>query len=185
MAKDKDTGKLIPSPGAGHLPYYYENMSTDGTLKHAFYDKSADTPKSFIRLTMNANILFFLAYDTKNTKNKENKDKGQYPVAHCHLTNFNGYSAFLHFNVLRDYHKDAVRIGKETVDTLFKLIRQDKTKLVHTLYGITPKTNRAALSLVKELGFEKIDCIYKGCELKYNNRFTDGIVTKKTSGAIV
>lgn len=165
----KENGEVETTAASKHLIYYYNEMSRDGTLQHAFYDGCAQTYENFKNVVFDERIIFMLIYD---------RSRLTVPIGHVHLTDFLGYSAMIHFNVLRPYHKNAIQIGQDVVKYLFNLNRFDGTPLLKCLVGVTPKTNRAALGLIKQLGFKRLGFLDGACRLFYRNRYVDGILTK-------
>lgn len=165
----RNDGQAEKTAAANHLEYYYNEMKRDGTLQYAFYDGSAHDFERFLQIAFSDKVLFLLIYD---------KDNIHIPVAHVHLTDFMGYSAMVHFNILRQHHKNALLIGKDGVTFLFDLKRPDATPLVKCLVGITPHSNRAAVAFVLRLGFKRLGYFDDACYLMYRKKYNNGILTK-------
>jgi hypothetical protein len=162
--------KYAASPASAYLEYYHKQMIKDRTLEHAFYDGSADSFELFCKVALNPSNSFFLVFD-RSSQVRE-------PVAHAHLTNWSGFSAMIHFNVLRSHWKVARQVGVETLQMLFNFKRPGGDPVVSTLLGITPFTNRAARKLIHDLGFTPITRIDRACYLFYRRRYVDGVLTK-------
>lgn len=162
-------GSIVWTNATGDLEYYYKNMVDDGTLKYAFYDGSAANFQEFASVVFNPNTVFFLIYNKKQLST---------PVGHVFLNNFEGFSAMIHFNILREYHKDAVVIGKDGMSYMNKLERAKDIPLVKCFLGLTPCSNRAAIAYVLKLGFTKLGIVEGACRVAYKNKFENGLLTK-------
>lgn len=158
---------------------YYHSMKEDGILKHSFFDGSAQTLEQFWNIVFNNHVTFTFIYC------KDGPDSDMDLVGHMYFTGYYGYCATIHFGLLRKYHSRALEIGKECMNAISQVKRSDGTPFVTSLIGITPVHNIAAIRLAKLLDFEPLATLHKACHLFYENKFVDGLFTRRTFNELV
>lgn len=166
------SGNRVTAFGAKFLPEYYSKMGDQGLLEHAFYDGSAKTYAEFGGLVSHISVVFLFIFK---------EDEVEFPVAHCHITNMQGYNAYIHFNILREYQKDHKNIMADTLESIFTVTRPDKTPFVTSLLGVTPVYNTAALNAIKEVGFERLALLDRACYLYYRKKYVGGQLSLLTA----
>jgi len=138
----------------------------DRLLKTVFYDGSCRTPQEFMRFVKDPAFCFMAVYDKNLT-----------PAACCWLNGFSGRAALINFFVYRDFFGcQSFDIGHMVCDICLKPNEHGEAFL-DTLYGITPRCNRAALGFVEGLGFKRIARLPNVCD--FNGRIMPGILTIK------
>ena len=164
-----EEGKLFLTKASEFMEDYYKALIDQGLLEHAYFDGSAKTGKDFVNISLSSIVLFSFIFD--------NSSEIDFPIGHVCLTNFTGYCAMAHFNILRPYHQKAVEVGKEGLEVIKRLKRKDKTPFICNLLGITPVTNRAARLFARRIGFEPIAILNKACHMYYKNKHVDGVLS--------
>lgn len=151
------------------LESYYGEMQQQGLIEHAFYDGCAKTFNDFERLALDITTVFLFVYKAEGNRTA--------PIAHCHLTNIQGYAAMVHFNILREFQKECKEMMAHVLKVIFNVDRQDGTPFVTSLMGLTPMYNKAARKVIRESGFRKLTVLDKACYLYYKKVFEDGLLS--------
>lgn len=162
-------GALQKTRASDWLSDYYWKMKEDGTLEYAFYDGSAYSEEAFIRMATHSGARFYMVFSTGSSPET---------IGHFHFSDFHGYCAMIHFNVLRKFHSQGVDAASWSVDYVSRIKRVDDTPLFTSLIGITPSKFTHSLNMIKQVGFSEIDTIDKACYLHYRKRYVDGVLTK-------
>lgn len=100
---------------------------------------------------------------------------GNKPCGITWFDNQNGYSAWCHYLLFKEYMPRAAELGMIPIKWL-----EDKLG-VRTLLGITPKPYRHSFKLMQAWGFKAIHTIPFGCYLAKYDRYTDGIFFMRTT----
>ena len=162
--------KIMESRWSVILMEYWKQLERDGLVRQAFPDGLVATLEQFMDLALSPAILFFLCLDTEKMR----------PCGVCHLTDFHGYSAMVHFSVLRAYHgKEAKNMVDYALSVISGIKRQDGSPCVSTLIGLTPTTNRPAVRFLKRVGFEPLTVIKNSMFIADHQKWVDAILSKK------
>lgn len=114
----------------------------DGLLRHVFHDGSVTDAEGFIAFAGETGRAFYAVYADGD------------PAALFWLDGRAGRSARIHFAVLRGFFGSPARIiGFYVTDWLMSVTGSDGLPLLDVLVGVTPKTNRAAVRFIRDLGF--------------------------------
>jgi len=129
-------------------------------LRTVFYDGGCKTPAEFCTFVRRQDSAFFAIYDRAET-----------PAAIWWLDTFTGRAACINFCVFRDFFRRAVDIGNFVLD--YCLGGDDP--YLDVLYGITPRVNKAALSLIDKIGFKRLAELPSVCN--FHGRVVSGVLT--------
>jgi methanogenic corrinoid protein MtbC1 len=138
--------------------YYMEELikrlEDDGLVRHVFFDGSVTDARGFIAFAGEPGRAFYAVYADGD------------PAALFWLDGRAGCSARIHFAVLRDYFGSPARIiGFYVTDWLLHVAGADGRPLIEVLVGVPPRTNAAALRLIRDLGFTVLGAIPHGAPL--------------------
>lgn len=136
------------------LEALWERLEDDGLVRHVFFDGSVTDARGFITFAGEPGRAFYAVYADGD------------PAALFWLDGRCGRSARIHFAVLRDYFGSPARIiGFYVTDWLLHVAGADGRPLIEVLVGVTPRTNAAALGLIRDLGFTVLGAIPHGAPL--------------------
>lgn len=150
------------------LQALWERLEDDGLTRHVFHDGSVGDAGAFIAFAGAPGRAFYAVYADGD------------PAALFWLDGRAGRSARIHFAVLRDYFGSPARIiGFYVTDWLLSVSGSDGRPLIEVLVGVTPRTNGAALGLVRDLGFTVLGVIPHAAPMA-NGRSTGAVVSYLT-----
>lgn len=126
----------------------WERLVDEGLVRHVFHDGSVDSAGAFTAFAGEQGRAFYAVYADGD------------PAALFWLDARAGRSARIHFAVYRAFFGSAARvIGFYVTDWLLSVRGADGRRLIDVLIGATPRTNRAAVRLLRDLGFTVLGAI--------------------------
>jgi len=163
-----------PNMGLSILFYYYNKLVEDNLLKKLFYDGTITTWDDFRLFFLDKYIISYIIYSIELAR----------PIAHIHFTSFEGYSARVHFSVLKEFHGTGVdKLAIEVFSKFFsEKKRVDGTPIATSLIGVTPTSNRLAIRTLKLSGFQPQFVVPQACFQAYARTpyYDSGLVSMMT-----
>jgi hypothetical protein len=157
------------------LRYYWESLKKLGAYKKRFPHGDVNNFDDFMKVVVDPDSILFLVF------NKED----MIPVGEFMLTNFSGLSANIHFSLNPKYYRWGVQIAQDALRQAFTLERADfpGEKMLESIIGITPVSNKLALMFNEKVGFKEIATIPKGFFV-HGTGFVDARATLLINGEI-
>lgn len=159
-----------PRLSEGVLLTYWEQLNKDNLVDMLFFDAKVVSFWDFLNFALDKNKVFYVTF-------RHNEST---PVAHFHLTHFEGQVARVHFSILKRGHGkgESVRIAKGALAKLFKEKRLDNGEpLVSTLIGVTPTHNRLACRFIQKVGFRPLATVKHACYVNALDTHVPGLIT--------
>lgn len=179
--------EVTPQQNAGVCEQYYEDLFADRQADFAFPTEDVVVLADALSLIFNPGITIFLIFAWPESPWELNKIKqltgrNMYePLCSCHLTNFRGLSAYVHFSVHPEFaplKKEVIEAGKDFLPWLFAQERRDEpgVPFVTTLIGLTPRYNLGSLGFAHAVGFERAAIIKDGMYSRIKERYCDAVL---------
>lgn len=158
----------------GGVPYpiwadYWNDMILSGRINDRFGDTDNPTIDTVWEMQWRFRPHAYLLIDLEEAR----------ALGECVLANFSGASAQVHFSVRSGLPLPTARdVGREMIRTILYGWRHGDQPFLRTLYGMLPRTNRAAIIFCLSCGFKRFGTVPYG--MRHRGKVCDGVVLIET-----
>lgn len=154
---------------------YFEILDKENLLQWAFISGSIKTERDFLDMVNSRDNTIFFIFDSGSGS----------LAAMCQLSNNIGQTWMMHFSVLSKYHGTVALTLSDQVNFQICMLTMDsesslsgKTSFVHTMLGLTPCPNRAAINFLVKSGFRKIKLIERAYYWARRKKYVDAVLSE-------